>query len=178
MKGLVEVPFSRRNQLARCCWRIVNATLFRYSPRILHGWRRFLLRSFGAKIGEGSRIYPEVRIWAPWNLECGEVVGVGDGAILYNQGMITIGKRAVISQGAHLCSGTHDYDQPGFPLVTKPIVIGAHAWVAAEAFIHPGVTIGEGTVVGARSVVTSDLPEWKVCSGFPAKVLKDRNRIA
>ncbi len=125
-------------------------------------------------MGEGTHVYPGVIIWAPWNLEIADQAGIGNGAILYSQGKITIGRKAVISQGAHLCAGTHDFTKAGFPLVTKPIVIGDQVWIAAEAFVHPGVTIGEGCVVGARSVVTSDLPAWKVCSGFPAKVLKDR----
>ncbi len=119
-------------------------------------------------------MYPKVVIWAPWNLEIADGAGIANGAILYSQGKITIGKKAVISQGVHLCAGTHDFTREGFPLVTKPIVIGDQVWIAAEAFVHPGVTIGEGTVVGARSVVTKDLPAWKVCSGFPATVIKDR----
>lgn len=169
--------FSLRNRTGRAIWNLVSILLFRWSPRPLHKWRSFLLRVFGAKIGRGVHVYPKVKIWAPWNLEIADEVGVADCVILYNQGKIRLGRRSVISQGAHLCAGTHDYDQPGFPLVTKPIDVGAFAWVAAEAFIHPGITIGEGTVIGARSVVTRDLPDWTVCSGFPAKVLKGRNRI-
>lgn len=168
------MPFSRRNQLARFGWNIVQALLFRLSPRPCHGWRCLLLRVFGAKIGPGTRIYPKVEIWAPWNLECGAVVGIGDGAKVYNQAKIKLGNFVTVSQGVHLCAGTHDFTKAGFPLVTKPIIIGDHAWIAAEAFVHPGVVIGEGTVVGARSVVIRDLPPWKVCAGFPAKPLKDR----
>ncbi|NQX02627.1 colanic acid biosynthesis acetyltransferase WcaF [bacterium] len=166
--------FSLGNRLARLGWGFVSALLFRPSPRPLHAWRSFLLRQFGAKIGAGAHIYPGVIIWAPWNLEIGDGTGIASGAILYSQGKITIGKRAVISQGVHLCAGTHDFTQKGFPLITKPIVIGDQVWIAAEAFVHPGVMIGDGTVVGARSVVTRSLPPWKVCSGFPAMPIKDR----
>jgi putative colanic acid biosynthesis acetyltransferase WcaF len=166
--------FSLSNRLVRIVWGIVYVLLFKPSPRPLHGWRSFLLRCFGAEIGAGVHVYPGVTIWAPWNLKIDDQAGVASGAILYSQGQISIGKKAVISQGAHLCAGTHDFTLAGFPLVTRPIVIGDHVWIAAEAFVHPGVTIGEGTVVGARSVVTRDLPSWKVCSGFPAQVLKDR----
>ncbi|WP_411846125.1 putative colanic acid biosynthesis acetyltransferase [Roseibacillus persicicus] len=134
------------------------------------------MKAFGAKVGRGIHVYPKVRIWAPWNLVIDDEAGIANGAILYSQGLIRIGKRAVISQGVHLCAGTHDYSTKGFPLVTKAIMIGDHAWIAAEAFVHPGVTVGEGTVVGARSVVTKDLPDWKVCSGFPAEVLKERSK--
>jgi putative colanic acid biosynthesis acetyltransferase WcaF len=119
-------------------------------------------------------VYPGVRIWAPWNLVLERECGVASGTILYSQGLITIGERVVISQGAHLCAGTHDYTKPGFPLVTLPIVIGNHSWIAAEAFIHPGVTIGEGSVIGARSVVTRDMPSWMICVGNPCKPVKGR----
>lgn len=143
----------------------------------MHGWRNFLLRLFGAKIGQGAHIYPGVRVWAPWNLEIGAEAGIADNAILYSQGKISIGQRAVVSQGAHLCAGTHDFESDGFPLVVEPISVGAHAWVAAEAFVHPGVVIGEGTVVGARSVVVKSLPPWMVCAGHPCLPLRQRKKI-
>lgn len=133
-----------------------------------------LLRLFGAKIGEGVHVYPKTRIWAPWNLTMGDQCGVADYVILYSQDRINIGQRAVISQGSHLCTGTHDYKAKGFPLKTKPINIGDEAWVAAEVFVHPGVTIGEGCVIGARAVVTEDMPPWMVCSGNPCKPVKAR----
>ncbi len=169
-----QPSFSRGNRIGRVLWATVYWTLFRPSPRPLHAWRAFLLRLFGARMGKGTHIYPGVRIWAPWNLECGDAVGVASGAILYNQGFITLGRRAVVSQGAHLCAGTHDHEQPGFPLVTRPITVGAEAWLGAECFVMPGVVIGEGAVVGARSVVVKDTPAWMVCVGNPAKPVKPR----
>lgn len=132
------------------------------------------MRLFGAKVGKGVHVYPSVKIWAPWNLELGDECGIGGESILYSQGKITIGYRGVISQGVHLCTGSHDYTKYGHPLFTKPITIGAKAWVAAEAFVHPGVTIGEGAVIGARSVVTKDMPKWTVCAGHPCKPIKER----
>jgi putative colanic acid biosynthesis acetyltransferase WcaF len=166
--------FSLKNRLKRVLWNTICLILFKYSPAPFHAWRRFILRLFGAKIGSKVHVYGKVKIWAPWNLHLGDYCGIGDGVNLYSQDKIYIGKYAVISQGAHLCAGTHDYTKPGFPLLTKPIIIGNYAWIASEAFIHPGVTIGEGTVVGARSVVTADLPEWQICSGFPCKPIKPR----
>ncbi len=166
--------FSLSNRLARVIWNLVCALLFRPSPRPLHAWRSLLLTLFGARLGTGCHIYPRAVIWAPWNLVCGSQVGVADGAILYNQATITLGDRSVISQGTHLCTGSHDYEDPGFPLYAKSIRIGNHAWVAAESFIHPGIRIGDGTVVGARSVVTKDLPPWMVCVGNPCKPIKRR----
>lgn len=173
-KSYNRPSFTLGNRVARAFWGVTYLLLFRPSPRPFHAWRSFLLRCFGAKIGHGVHVYPRVEIWAPWNLEVDDYVGVGNKVIIYNQARITIGTYSVISQGAHLCSGTHDYTKKGFPLITNPITVGARVWIAAEAFIHPGVVLGEGCVVGARSVVTRSLPPWKVCSGFPAVPLKDR----
>lgn len=166
--------FSLSNRLARVVWNFAWFTLCRFTPRPFHAWRAFILRLFGAKLGSGCHIYPKTVIWAPWNLEVGDETGVADGAILYNQARIQLGRRVVISQGAHLCTGTHDYEKPGFPLIAREIKIADHAWVAAEAFVHPGVSIGEGAVVGARSVVTKDVPAWMVCAGNPCAPLKPR----
>lgn len=140
----------------------------------MHAWRATILRLFNAKIGQRTHIYPKVVIWAPWNLDLGDECGIANYVNLYSQGKIIIGKGVVISQGAHICTGTHDYTRPGFPLITKPVVIRDSAWVAAEVFVHPGIIIGEGAVIGARSVVTKDMPAWMVCSGFPCKPLKER----
>lgn len=170
-----SLPLSDR--LMRMLWTTVWILLFRPSPRPFHGWRAMLLRLFGAEIGRGVHVYPSVSIWAPWRIEIGDESGIGDRAILYSQDIIRIGRRTVISQGAHLCAGTHDYNAWGFPLITRPITIGDHVWVAAEVFVHPGVTIANGTVVSARSVVVKDLPEWTVCSGFPCVPLKARPKL-
>lgn len=160
--------------MLRVLWGIVAALLFHLSPRPFHWWRVMLLRAFGAKVGKGVHVYPGAKIWAPWNLELLDECGIAKGVTLYSQGKITVGKRAVVSQGAHLVTGTHDYASPGFPLITMPIYIGDHAWIAAEAFVHPGITIGAGCVIGARSVVTKNMPDWSVCAGHPCKPLKTR----
>lgn len=166
--------FSLRNRIGRLVWNVASVLLIRWTPKPFHAWRRFILRLFGAKLGDGCHIYPKAVIWAPWNLEVGPESGVADGAILYTQAPIKLGRRVVISQGAHLCTGSHDYENPGFPLYARPITVGDHAWIAAEAFVHPGITIGEGAVVGARSVVTKDVPAWMVCAGHPCKPIKER----
>lgn len=171
---LTGPSFSLHNRLGRLVWGWTVFLFFRFSPRPFHRWRAFLLRLFGAKVGRGVHVYPKARIWAPWNLVLEDECGVSNGAILYSMGKITVGKRAVISQNAHLCAGTHDFTQRGFPLVTRPIHIGSQAWIAAEAFIHPGITIGEGAVIGARAVVTKDMPAWTVCSGHPCVPIKER----
>jgi putative colanic acid biosynthesis acetyltransferase WcaF len=166
--------FSLSNRFYRLVWNITYVLFFYYSPRIFHVWRTFLLRIFKAKLGKGVRVYPKVKIWAPWNLELADQCIIATGVNLYSQGKIIIGKRTVISQGSHLVTGSHDYTKQGFPLFTKDIKIGNFTWVAADTFIHPGVTIGEGCVIGARSVVTKDMPEWMVCSGHPCKPIKPR----
>jgi putative colanic acid biosynthesis acetyltransferase WcaF len=166
--------FSLKDRISRVAWQVTWVLLFRFTPNPMHRWRALILRLFSAKVGRGVHVYPNVKIWAPWNLTLGDECGVANGVTLYSQGSITIGKRAVISQGAHLVAGSHDYTNPGFPLFTKPIYIGDHVWIAAEAFIHPGIRIGDGCVVGARSVVTKDLPEWMVCTGHPCQPVKER----
>ncbi len=167
--------FSLQSRVSRSLWGITYYLFFRFSPKPFHQWRSFLLRCFGAKIGRNVHVYPGVVIWAPWNIILKDECGIASKVILYSQDKITIGKRSVISQGAHLCTGTHNYNRPGFPLVTAPISIGDNAWVATEAFIHPGVTIGNGSIIGARSVVNKDMPAWTICAGHPCKPIKERN---
>lgn len=160
-----------KNKLGRLFWGFTASTVFRFSPRVCHGWRRWILRLFGANVGAGSKIYPSVRIWAPWNLEVGEHAIIGDRADIYSVAKVSIGTRAVVSQDACLCAATHETQSGNFKLITKPITIGAGAWVAARAFIGPGVNIGEKTVVGACGVVFKDIPQGETVVGNPAKIL-------
>ncbi|MDF2434048.1 MAG: putative colanic acid biosynthesis acetyltransferase WcaF [Mucilaginibacter sp.] len=166
--------FSLSNRLLRVVWSFTYVVFFKYSPKPFFLWRSFLLRCFGAKTGKRVHIYPGVKIWAPWNLTLMDECGIASGAVLYSQGKIIIGKRTTISQGAYICTGTHDYTKKGFPLLTMPIHIGDHVWIAADAFIHPGITIADGCVIGARSVVTKNMPAWMICAGHPCKPLKER----
>lgn len=164
--------FSLGNRAARQLWSIVWLLLFRPTPRFCHGWRRLLLQLFGARVGAGAHVYAGAKIWAPWNLVLGREAAIADGADIYNADRIEIGEYAVISQGAYLCGASHDYRSWDFPLVAAPIVVGARAWVAARAIVHMGVTLGEGCVVGAGSVVTRDMPAWTVCAGVPCRPIK------
>ncbi|KAF0284754.1 acetyltransferase [Spiribacter roseus] len=163
--------WSGREQIGRILWGVATP-LFRLSLRPLWGWRRILLRALGAKVGRDVHVYPTARITMPWNLTLNEGCAVGDRAILYALGPITIGERATVSQGAHLCAGTHDLSRPDRPLVKPPIVIGPDAWVAADAFVGPSVTIGEGAVVGACAVVMKDIEPGHVVVGNPAKSIR------
>ena len=169
--------FTLLNRFLRVIWNVVYILLFRSSLSSLHAWRIFLLRVFGAQIGRGCHVYPSVKIWAPWNLRLGNYVGVADGVTLYCMDKIVMGDYVVISQGAHLCGGTHDYNSENFQLVAKPIVIYAYVWVCAEAFLHPGVIVSEGVVVGARAVVAKSLMDpWAVYAGNPCRQINIRKR--
>jgi putative colanic acid biosynthesis acetyltransferase WcaF len=140
----------------------------------MHGWRSFLLRCFGAKMGRSCHIYPGAKIWAPWNFFCGYQATVADGATVYNPKPITLGTHSIISQDAYLCGATHDYEDPGFPLVSSEISIGSYAWVCARATVQPGVTLGEGAVLALGSVATRNLDAWSVYAGVPARRIKSR----
>jgi putative colanic acid biosynthesis acetyltransferase WcaF len=172
----LKPAFSLRNRLARLLWGAVQATLFRWSPRPLHGWRTWLLRCFGARLGAGCHIYPRARIWAPWNLECESVVCIGDEAIVYNPALLRIGSHAIVSQQAYLCGATHDYRDRAFPMIWAPITIGRYAWICARATVLSGVTVGEGAVLGLGSVTSRSLEPWTVYAGLPARRIKARPR--
>lgn len=169
-----EASFSVLNRFCRLMWKFVYLLLFRFSPRSLHGWRSFLLRCFGATIGKNCHVYPSVEIWAPWNLYMSDNACMGDHVNCYSIAEIYLGHKAIISQGTTLCTGTHDYESPNMQLCALPIEVSNHTWVCSESFICPGVSIGEGAVIGARSVVTKDMPAWTVCAGNPCKSLKPR----
>lgn len=168
--------FSLTNRFMRAVWGLVWLLLFRPSPRPFHAWRRSLLKLFGARMGQHFHIHASCRVWAPWQLTVGGHVGVGEGVHFYNMAPITIGDEAVISQGAHLCAGTHDYNSPDFQLMAHPIRIGNRAWVCTEAFIGPGVQVPDGCVVGARAVMTRTPANgaWGVFAGNPAQWIKQR----
>jgi putative colanic acid biosynthesis acetyltransferase WcaF len=168
--------FSLANRLQRAVWIMTWLILASWTPPPFHPWRRFLLRLFGAQISPTARIYGSTRIWYPPNLKMGAYSVLGWDAICYCQGQITLNDFASVSQRAHLCAGTHAIDDPDFQLITGPIVIEEHAWVAADAFVGPGVTIREGAVLGARGVAFKDLDSWTVYVGNPAQSIRRRRK--
>lgn len=170
-----SVKWSKRELVGRAFWALIYP-IFRLSPRpFFWGWRRGILRLFGAKIGHNVHIYPSVRIAVPWNLQVADGAAIGDKATLYALGEIQIGERATVSQGAHLCAGTHDWRQPSMPLVKSPINIGADAWICADAFVGPGVTVGDRAIVGARAVAMKDVPGEAIVAGNPARQVRKRD---
>jgi putative colanic acid biosynthesis acetyltransferase WcaF len=166
--------FRGRSLVVVQLWNLVAATVFRCSPRRADGWRRFLLRLFGATVGAGVLIRPSARIVYPWKLRIGDYAWIGEDVTLYAFGPIDIGANAVVSQNSYLCAGTHDYRDPAFALEGHPITIGPECWVAADVFVGPGVSIGRGAVIGARSSVFSDLRPMTVAAGNPARAIRSR----
>ena len=167
-------PHSFANKLMRVLWGLTWLLLFRPTPAFCRGWRRLVLRCFGARIGRGAKVLPSARIWAPWNLSMGEEACLSHHVDCYCVAPVTIGAHATISQYSYLCTATHDVGDPHMRLLVAPIDVGEGAWVCADVFVGPGVTIGEGAVAGARSSVFSDLPEWTVCLGSPCRPVRPR----
>lgn len=165
---------SKSYLIKRGLWALFQPFFAAWTPRHLSPLRIFLLRAFGARIGPGCLVNSGVRVWDPWNLEMAGHVWIGAESKIYNLAPIRIGPNSIVSQYSYLCASTHDYLDPSFPLYSKPITIGAGVWVAANVFVAPGVTIHDGAVVGACSVVTRDVPPNSVCAGNPCRFIKPR----
>jgi putative colanic acid biosynthesis acetyltransferase WcaF len=172
--ALRETRITLGNKLARAIWSVIWLLLYRPSPILLHGWRRFLLRCFGARMGKRTLPYPSVRIWAPWNLTMADDSCLSHQVDCYCVDKIYLGPRVTVSQYSFLCTASHDHTRQRMPLVTAPIRIEADAWVTADVFISPGVTVGEGAVVGARSTVLRSIKPWTVVAGYPAREIGPR----
>ena len=167
-------PWTLKQKVMRALWMLTGRPLFRFSFHNWYGFRNTLLRLFGAKIGADVRIRPSVHIEIPWHITIASGATIGDNAILYSLGRITIGARTIVSQYAHLCAGTHDYTDRRFPLLRPPITIGEDAWVGADTFVGPGVHVGKLCVLGARSSTYRSLEPGMVYVGNPAKPIKKR----
>jgi putative colanic acid biosynthesis acetyltransferase WcaF len=168
-------PYTTRQKIARVLWGVAQGTAFGLSPHRAYGWRAMLLRAFGARLGKNVRIRRSVHIEIPWNLSVGDDTSVGDRAILYCLGPVSIGQLVTISQYAHLCAGTHDYRSPLMTLVRSPITIGDEAWIGADAFVGPGVTVGRRAILGARASAFKNIEPGIIAGGNPAKMIKLRD---
>ena len=167
---------SLRSKIARVLWNVVWLVVFRPTPRgnFFRPWRIALLKMFGAKVKWSSNVLPSCRIWQPWKLTMGAYACLSENVDCYAVDAIVVGDQATVSQGTKLCTASHDISSKIMELATKPISIGANAWVAGWSIVLPGVTIGEGAVVGTGSVVTKDVEPWTVVGGNPAKFIKKR----
>lgn len=168
-------PPALSNQIRRGTFRLVWLVFCRPTPILLHGWRRFVLRLFGARIEAGAHIYPTCRIWAPWNLVMAKRSCLAANVDCYNVDRIELRACAIVSQGSFLCSASHDHNHPDFPLVTAPIRIDTGAWICAEAFVGPGVRVHSYAVVAARAVVNRDVDAASVVAGNPAMIVGARD---
>jgi putative colanic acid biosynthesis acetyltransferase WcaF len=155
-------------------WFLCQETLFRFSPIPFYSFRRWLVRLFGGKIGQGVILRPRARLHYPWRIEIGDYSSIGDDAWLYSIAPIKIGSHSVISQKCFLCTASHDYEDPHFKTTAAPIVIGDGVWLAADVFVAPGVTIGHNALIGARSSVFRIMPAGMICYGNPCRPLKPR----
>lgn len=167
-------PYSFRNRAGRGLWGFAYVLVFRPSPRPMHGWRRWLLRQFGAKLGKGAKVFSTAKIYAPWNLTMGDHATIAPDVDCYCAGPIEIGAHSTVSQYSYLCGASHDFQKSNMPLEVGTIRIGDQVWIAADVFVGPNVEIGEGAVVGARSTVMKNLPAWQLCVGTPARPVRER----
>lgn len=180
MQGLDLKNYRNRHSLsskiARVMWNVTWMLLFRPTPRhnLFRKWRIALLKLFGAKVQWSSNVLPSCRIWQPWKLTMGAYACLSEDVDCYTVDVITIGDQATVSQGVKLCTAGHDISSKIMELTYAPIVVGDNAWIAGWSIILPGVTIGEGAVVAAGSVVTKDVEPWSVVGGNPAKFIKKR----
>jgi len=160
----------------RIFWSFVQP-FFRFSPKPFWGWRCFMLKVFGARIGRNVRISSTAKIMIPWNLAIGNWVSIGDDVTIYNLGLLEIQEKATVSHGAHLCGGTHDYRRPDLPLIKANICIKEGAWVCADAFVGPFVVIGEYSILGARAVLVKNMDPWTIAVGNPARIISERPKF-
>ncbi len=174
--SLHQVPahFRGRSRAYVQLWWIVEGLFFHPSPQFMYAWRRWLLRLFGAKVGNHVLIRPSAHITYPWNVTLADYVWIGDHAVLYSLGEIDIGPHTVVSQRAYICAASHDYSVPSFDIYSAPVVLEQEVWICTDVFVGPGVRVGRGSVVGARSSVFKDLPPMMLCLGNPARPVRPR----
>lgn len=170
----VGATFSFNNRLRRLLWKFIWFIFARWTPPNFNILRILILKIFGAKVNWNSIIYSSVKIWAPWNLDMSSYSTLGPNVNCYNIALIKIGKCAIVSQDVNLCTGTHDYNNPSFPLISFPIEIGEYAWIGAAAFVCPGISIPAGTIIGAASVLRVSPESWSIYIGNPAVKVKSR----
>jgi putative colanic acid biosynthesis acetyltransferase WcaF len=168
-------PHSLRNRVLRVLWSISYSLFYRPSPNVAHRYRVALLNLFGAKVHPTAHPYPKCKIWAPWRLTMGAHSCLANHTDCYNVAHIELEDYAIVSQYTYLCSASHDFNDRGFPLISSPIRIGRQAWVAARAYIGPGVKVGEGAVVGANACVYKSVEPWVIMGGNPAKAIGRRS---
>ena len=172
----IEYSLSRKTKLYRIVWYISWRILAMWLPRTAaSGWKRILLRIFGAKVSKEAIVYSSAKIYDPRQLIMKGKSVIGPGAEIYNVDYVTLEDGAIVSQNAYLCTASHNIDIPSRPLIMAPILLKKNSWVAARAIVGMGVTIGENAVVGMGGVICSNVPDNLIVAGNPAKPLRNRN---
>lgn len=169
-----DSPWSAPERIRLLLWQYAWPLFCQWTPKPLNGWRLFWLRLFGATIHGEPFVHSRARIQMPWKLTLHDRACLGDRANAYTLGEIEIKQGATIAQEVYLCTGTHDFAHPMLLLQTAKITIEEDVFIGARAFVMPGVTVGRGSIVGACSVVTRDLPAHVVGAGNPCLVLRSR----
>ncbi len=157
-----------RSLLVRTLWFFVGLPLLRCHTLPSSAFRRWLLRLFGAEIGTAVVIKPGVRVKYPWLFRAGDHCWIGEDSWIDNLSLVDLGNHVCISQGVYLCTGNHDWADPGFGLIVRPIYIHDGAWICAQAIVGPGTNIGEGAVLTAGSVATKSIQPYAIHAGNPA----------
>jgi putative colanic acid biosynthesis acetyltransferase WcaF len=165
-------PWSLPERVGLLLWDLAWPLFCVWTPKPFNAWRLLWLRMFGCRIYGKPFVHQRARIQIPWHLTLHDQASVGDRANLYSLSEIELGPQSVIAQEAYLCTGTHDFDDPKKSLVTARITIGQDVFVGARAFVMPGISIGDGAMVGACSLVTRDVEERTVVVGSPARFLR------
>lgn len=175
LRSFVNPEFVRgRSPVVEALW-LLAQWLF-VSSSIPGSWqRRTLLRLFGAQIGQGVIVKPRVRVKFPWRLRVGDFSWIGEDVWIDNLAPVTIGDSCCISQGAYICTGSHNWSSPTFDLIVKSVAIETGVWIAAKAIVAPGVTVHEGAVLTLGSCAQSDLKAWGIYSGSPAARVGERS---
>ncbi|MCD8540513.1 MAG: WcaF family extracellular polysaccharide biosynthesis acetyltransferase [Leadbetterella sp.] len=162
--------------LKRLCWHLFSKAFIHSQFPLPVSFKRALLRAFGARIGRGVVIKPNVNIKYPWFLEIGDHAWIGEEVWIDNLVKVTIGRHCCLSQGAMLLTGNHDFSKATFDLITGVITLGEGAWLGAKTVVCPGVAVGTHAVLTVASVATKDLEEWTIYRGNPAVSIKKTYR--
>ena len=168
--------YSRGEQAMRVAWTF-GRWLMRLSPYPCYGWRRWVLRLFGARVGRDVRTAASTHIYMPWNVEIGDWAAIGPDVFIYSLGRVRIGERATVSYRTHVCAGTHDFTDPAMPLLKPSVTIEEDAWVGTDAFIGPGLTVGRGAIVAAKAVVVKNVEPYTMVGGHPARIIGERPAV-
>jgi putative colanic acid biosynthesis acetyltransferase WcaF len=160
--------------IKRTVWFVLNALFIKNSFIPFYGFKRTLLRSFGATIGNGVVIKNGVNIKYPWFLKVGDFSWIGENVWIDNLGQVTIGANVCISQGALLLCGNHRFDRPTFDLMVRPIVLEDGVWIGAQAVVCPGVICKSHSVLTVGSVASKSLDEYGIYQGNPCMKIKSR----